>query len=133
MARKIRRFPNITPQEAHAALRWLTATHKVTAKQITDALKAREQLAAEIMRKLEALGGEGLRFLRGPDSLLRRAPAKPKRRRASAKAQAAWRAQGRYMAAVRRLSKANRAKVKAIRERSGIRAAVAAAKKLGKV
>jgi hypothetical protein len=34
---------------------------------------------------------------------------------------------------VRRLSKANRAKAKAIREKSGIRAGVAAAKKLGKV
>jgi hypothetical protein len=111
-------------------LRWLTATHKVTAKQITDALKAREQLAAEIMRKLEALGGEGLRFLRGPDSLLRRAPARPKHRRASAKAQAAWRAQGRYLGVLRRLSKADRAKVKAIREKKGLAPAIAAAKKL---
>jgi hypothetical protein len=40
--------------------------------------------------------------------------------------------QGRYMAAVRQLSKADRAKVKAIREKSGVRAAIAAAKRMAK-
>lgn len=49
---------------------------------------------------------------------------KPRRRKVSAKARAAWKAQGRYMAAVRRLSKADRAKVRAVREKSGIRAAI---------
>jgi len=36
------------------------------------------------------------------------------------------------MAAVRRLPKADRAKVKGIREKSGVAAAVAAAKRMGK-
>jgi len=36
------------------------------------------------------------------------------------------------MGAIRRLSKANRAKVQAIREKSGVRAAIAAAKKMAK-
>jgi hypothetical protein len=38
--------------------------------------------------------------------------------------------QGRYMAAVRQLPKADRAKIKAIREKSGVRAATAAAKQM---
>jgi hypothetical protein len=54
------------------------------------------------------------------------------RRRPSAKARAARKAQGRYLGAVRLLSAANRAKVKAIREKKGIRAAITAAKKLVK-
>jgi hypothetical protein len=130
VARK-HKFPRLTGQQAHAALRWLHALGKVTAKDIENALGHRERLVQEIKERLEQLGGEGLRFLRGPEAL-NRAPTRRKRRRASAKAQAAWRAQGRYLGAVRRLSKANRAKVKAIREKSGVRAAVAAARKLAK-
>jgi hypothetical protein len=41
--------------------------------------------------------------------------------------------QGRYMAAVRQLPKAARAKIKAVREKSGVRAAIAAAKRMGEV
>jgi hypothetical protein len=128
VARK-QKFPKLTAQQAHAALRWFHALGKVTAKDIENALGHRDRLVAEIKTRLEQLGGEGLRFLRDPEAL-NRAPAKRKRRRPSPKAQAAWRAQGRYMAAVRRLSKANRAKVKAIREKAGVGAAVKAAKRL---
>jgi hypothetical protein len=46
------------------------------------------------------------------------------------RAEAAWRAQGRYLGAVRRLSKVNRAKVKAIREKKGVGSAIAAAKRI---
>ncbi len=121
-------FPKLSPKEAHAALRWLHALGKVTASDIAGALKHRQQLVQEIKERLEQLGGEGLRFLRGPEGLRRRSRKAPKR--VSKAARAAWRTQGRYMAAVRRLSKADRAKVKAIREQSGVLAAIAAAKKL---
>ena len=70
------------------------------------------------------------RFLRGPEGLARR-PAM-RRRKASAKARAAWKVQGRYLGAVRQLSTANRAKVKAIREKKRLRAAITAARKLAK-
>jgi hypothetical protein len=129
VARRRQPFPEITAQEAHAALRWLNATGKVTARQIAVALRKREALAEEIRRRLEELGGEGLRFLRSREAL-RRAPAKRLRRRVSAKARATWKTQGRYLGAVRRLSKSDRAKVKAIREKSGVRAAITAARKL---
>ena len=58
---------------------------------------------AEIRAKLEALGGEGLRLLRGPEAVKRR-PVGRRRKKASAKAQAAWKAQGRYLGTVRQKS-----------------------------
>lgn len=128
MPRRKTAFPRLSPAEAHAALRWLHALRKVKASDIAGALKHREQLVQEIKERLEQLGGEGFRFLRGLDGLRKRTRKAPKR--ASKAARAAWRAQGRYMAAVRRLPKADRAKVKAIREKSGVRAAIAAAKRL---
>lgn len=127
MARK-KPFPRLSPAEAHAALRWLHALGKVKASDISGALKHRERLVREVKERLEQLGGEGLRFLRGPEGLRKRARKAPKK--VSKAARAAWRAQGRYMAAVRRLSKADRAKIKGIREKSGVRSAIAAAKKM---
>jgi hypothetical protein len=128
MAGRKARFPRLTSDEAHAALHWLHALGKVTSRQIVDALRERERLADEIRRRLEQLGDAGLRFLRGPESLRRRPP----RRRASAKARAAWKRQGRYLAAVRRLSKVDRAKIRSIREKSGVGAAIAAAKRMSR-
>lgn len=64
----------------------------------------------------------------GPKQAARNAGRKAKLR-VSAATRAAWAAQGRYMAAVRRLPKAARARIKAIREKSGVRAAIAAAKR----
>ena len=48
MARRKTRFPSLSPDQAHASLRWLHATGAVTAKQIDDALHHRERLMAEI-------------------------------------------------------------------------------------
>ncbi len=129
MARKSK-FPKLSPSQAHAALRWLHALGKVTANDIKNAIGHREKLVAEIKARLEQLGGEGLRFLRGPEALKR--PPRRKAKRVSAAARVAWKTQGQYLGAVRPLSKADRLKVKAIREKSGVRAAIAAAKKIAK-
>ena len=128
MARRKSRFPKLSERDAHAALRCLHATGAITARQIADALQKREELVAEIKARLEELGGQSARFLT-PAVAVRW---KARRRRVSAKAQAAWRAQGRYMAALRRLPKAARAKVAATRKAKGVSAAVAAAKKMAK-
>lgn len=128
MARRKHRFPRLSPEQAHAALRWLHTIGKVRRSDIVGALKRRDRLVAEIKKRLKQLGGERLRFLRGPEALKR--PARRKAKRVSAKARAAWRAQGKYLGAVRRLAAGDRAKVKAIREKSGVRAAIAEAKKL---
>lgn len=128
MARRKSRFPELTAEDAHAALRWLAATGVVKAKQITDALKKRQQMLKDIKRQLEAFGSEGVRFLRAGEPLKGLPP--KRRKRPSARARAAWRAQGEYMGTTRQLSAANRAKVKAVRAKAGVRAAIQAAKKL---
>ncbi len=101
------------------------------ASEIVSALRKREALVAEVRSKLGALGGHGLRFLRGPEAFEPR-PVRRARRKASAKAQSAWRNQGKYLGAVRHFSRTDRAKVKAIRQKSGVRAAIAAARKPAK-
>jgi hypothetical protein len=89
VAGRLGNFPAISPEQAHGALRWLVATGRVQNAQIRKALRDREQFVAEVKARLEALGGEGLRFLIGPAALQRRL--RRKRRKASAKARAAWR------------------------------------------
>jgi hypothetical protein len=132
--RKKAPFPKLSAEDAHTALRWLHVTGAVTAKQIVAALREREDLVEEIRRRLEELtrlqgiGGDRARFLTSSAALRR--PSRRRHRKASTEAVAAWRAQGRYLAAVRRLSKAHRRKVKRIREAKGVGAAIAAAKKI---
>ena len=129
MAERLKDLSTITPDDALAALRWFVATRKLSVAQVSRALRDREAFLSEVNAKLEAFAGEGLRFL-GPASFQKR----PRRRakKASAKARAAWKAQGRYLAAVRRLSKADRVKVRAIRRKNGVRAAIAEAKRVAK-
>jgi hypothetical protein len=125
-----RRFPSISGDAAIAALKWLVARQKIKAKDVTAALKQRERLVEEIRERLEALGSDGLRLL-GPRAVSGRARGQRRRKKPISKArQAAWRAQGRYLAAVRRLPKASRLQVRTIREKKGMKAALAAAKKL---
>jgi hypothetical protein len=128
MAGRLAGFPAITPEEALAALRFLVAKGRLKNDEVRRAVKAHAELVEELEASLKALGGEGLRFLRGPEALRRRT----RQRRVSAKARAAWKAQGRYLAAVRRLSKAARAKVRAIRKAKSIEAAIAEAKRIAR-
>jgi hypothetical protein len=123
------RFPKLSERDAHAALRWLHATGEVTAKQIAGALRKRDELVAEIKARLEELGGEGARFLTSVAALRRTAT----RRKVSAKARAAWKAQGRYMAVVRQLPETARAKVASIRKAMGVQAAIREAKRIARM
>jgi hypothetical protein len=127
MARKAR-FPELSHADAVSALKWLVATKRIGVHEIHSALQKRDELVEEIRRRLEELGGQGARFLTSVAALRR--PVKRRRRKVSAKARAAWAAQGRYMAAVRALPKAARAKVAAIRKAKGVKAAIAAAKRM---
>jgi hypothetical protein len=81
---------------------------------------------------LEAGAGSlGTRLFKGsaPVALTAKRRRKP---RISAATRKMYQQQGRYMAALRNLSKEQRAKVKTIREKSGVRAATAAAKRMAK-
>lgn len=124
------RFPVLSADEARVVLRWLHATGQVTSAQIRGALAKRETLVQEIRAELERLGKPGEELQR--IGRLERRFAKRPRPAPTVAQQSAWRAQGRYLAAVRRLSKAERAKVKAIRERKGLGAALAAARRFGR-
>jgi hypothetical protein len=123
-------FPKLAERQALVTLRWLHALGKVTSKDIADALRHRDRLVAQIRAKLEALGGEGASFL-SIASFRKRVP-RTRPKRVSAAGRAAWKAQGRYMAAVRGLPRSARAKVRAVRAESGVSAAIAAAKRLAK-
>jgi hypothetical protein len=132
VAGRLSQFPDITPDEAHAVLKWLVATKRLAASEVRTALRERNVLVEEIRAKLEALTDAGFGLIARAESLRSRASGKRGRKKASARAVAAWKAQGRYMAAVRRLPKAARAKVRAVRASKGVAAAVAAARRIAK-
>lgn len=128
MTGRLKGFPHLTGEQASGVLKWLVVTGRVRNAQIRKAIRDRDELVAEVKSRLEALGGEGLKFLTGPAAIQRRP--KRRRRKASAKARAAWRAQGRYLAAVKGLSKADRLRIRTFREKNGVAKAIAAAKRL---
>jgi hypothetical protein len=147
LARRRRSSLTVTADQARQALSFLVQEGKVAAGEVRKALSRRERLIREIRERLEKLGVDGLelttrlakgatRKIRAARKSLRRprqAP-QPVRKRAKPRISAATRkiyqAQGRYMAALRPLSKEARTEIKAVREKSGINAATAAAKRM---
>jgi len=129
LKRKTQPALSITKEHALHALHLLIAEGKIAAKDVTTALKRREALIIDLRRRLAALEAGAM--------VMAKAAAKKVRggvrtRRISAATRAKYQAQGRYMAALRMLPKAARTKAKAIREKSGVRAAIAAAKRMAK-
>jgi hypothetical protein len=142
MPRRLRSNRGLSAAQAHQALSVLLHDGQVRASDVWKALQRREHLLNDLKGRLAALGEnmKGVAAKGGPFRELSNATRarKPQRRRKrskpiSAARKAAMHTQGRYLAAVRPLSKANRAKVKAIRTKSGVRAAIAAAKRIGKI
>jgi hypothetical protein len=121
----------IGPVQAVQALSVLVSEGKIAARELYSALKRREKLIRDLRDRLAALE-RFTPFPMKPGSVKRaaREVSRKAKRRISAATRAAWAAQGRYMAAVRRLPKAARVKIKAIREKSGVAAAIAAAKRM---
>jgi hypothetical protein len=129
----------ISAEQARLALAILISEGKLAVRDIHGALARRERLIRQIRERLHALGAEGVELAGDIRKVAvarfkRAAKANRERRRkaVSAARRAAMKAQGRYLASIRRLPKAARAKIKAIREKSGVKAAVAAAKKMAK-
>jgi hypothetical protein len=142
MARRRRSSLSLSAQQAKAALTVLIQEGKLAAGEVRKALQHRDRLIRDLRAKLAALEAgvlkAGRRVLKdgffpiaGKRKAAKRQVARRKPR-ISAAARKMYQQQGRYMAAVRRLPKAARAKVKAIREKSGVRAAIAAAKKMAR-
>jgi hypothetical protein len=127
---KTRRTLTFTPEHAARALHVLIADGKIAAHDVATALKRREKTIRELKARLAALEGSVGAKVRGA---ARKAKKKGRRKlRLSATRRAALKAHGKYLGAVRMLSKGSRAKVKEIREKKGVRAAIAAARKMGK-
>lgn len=128
MARR-RSRPDLSPDRAAQAVSILIHEGKLKLQDVKRALVRREKMIRELRERLASLEAGASGVVRKSRRRVAAAPRKAARRISKAQ-RAAWQAQGRYMAAVRRLSKAGRAKIKAIREKSGVRAAIAAAKKI---
>lgn len=129
--RKRTALPRISAEQARQALQVLVAEGRIAAAEVSRALARRERLVRELKARLVSLGEEASRALEAAASPRGRRAAKRQARRAITAAQrTARRAQGQYLGAIRRLSKASRAKVREIRKSDGVKAAIAAAKKL---
>ena len=137
MARSKRSRLSLTADEAQKALTFLIHEGRLTAKSVQKALQRREKVVREVRDRLAALGTEAVGFgvsaTRAGVAGLRRvekASRKPRRKAVSAAVKRGRQLQGQYMAAVRRLSKDTRKQIKALREKSGVKEAIAAAKRM---
>jgi hypothetical protein len=129
----------LSAERAREALTYLVAEGRIAAREVEKALDNRDRLIREIRERMAALGVEGVRTgrrlaKRAAKSYrsAEKATRKPRRKAVSAATKAARRAQGQYMAAVRSLSKDVRKRVLEIRKSKGVKAAIAAAKRLAK-
>ena len=128
---------NLTPNESHYALQALMASGALRASQVEKALRGREDEIRSLRERLASLeslgasarGGRGRRAGRpraaGPSRRIRR-------RRMSPKTRALRKLQGKYMGLVRGLKAAEKARVRAVREKQGMGAAIQLASSLGK-
>lgn len=140
MARRRRSSLALSGDQARAALAILIQEGRLAAGEVRKALQRRDRLIRALRASLAALEagavGVGKRLFgdRAPRTARKARTATRKVARRKPKISAATRKiyqqQGRYMAALRNLSKEARAKVKAIREKAGVKAAIAAAKRL---
>lgn len=133
MRRRTKTALRLTARSAAVALQLLLEEGKIAAADVARALKHRERLIKDLRSKLAALENASMPVARKVAAAGRRAARRsaPRARKAITRAQrVARQAQGRYMAAVRRLSKDARARIRKIREDSGVDAAIEAARKL---
>jgi len=140
MAKRRRSSLSLSGEHARQALAILVQEGKLKASEVMKALQRRDRLVRALRASLAALETGAVsvgKRLKGSFRMARKAMTvkrKMARRkpRISAATRKIYQQQGRYMAAVRQLPKAARAKIKAIREKSGVRAAIAAAKRMAK-
>ncbi len=126
--RKRTGLPAISAEQARQALHILVSDGRLAAREVAKALARREKLVRDLRQRLNALGEEIKGAL--PDARQRRAIRRQAGKAITAAQRAARQAQGQYLGAIRQLSKASRAKVRKIRKSSGVKAAIAAAKKM---
>jgi hypothetical protein len=129
------RIMQMTPSEAQYALQRLMAQGRIRESQVRAVLNGRSQEIAVLRQQLAALEGiDGRGSRRGSRgaSASNRAPARRRRVAISPKVRALRRLQGKYMGYVRRLKPAEKARVRAVREKQGMQAAIRLASSLSK-
>lgn len=124
----------MTPAEAHYALQRLISSGRIREKQVRAALKEAREIAALRARiaALEGTGGRGVRRAGRRAGASGRTAVKRRRVAISPKVRALRRLQGKYMGYVRRLKPAEKARVREVREKQGMQAAIRLASSLAK-
>ena len=126
----------MTPAESHYVLNRLMSQGRIREAQVRAVLNGRSQEIANLREQLAAL--EGLDGSRSGSRRGRRSASasdgRARRRRVtiSPKVRALRKLQGKYMGFVRRLKPAEKARVRAVREKQGMQAAIRLASSLGK-
>jgi hypothetical protein len=120
----------LTPNQSHYVLGSLLSQRKVRAAQVEKVLKGRGQEIKSLRERLASLEGLGkLGLVRG-GARRRRRGRKPRRRAMSSRVRALRRLQGKYMGYVRNLKAAEKARVRSVREKQGMGAAIKLASSL---
>jgi len=127
----------LTPNQSHYVLSTLISQRKVRPLQVQAVLNGRQREMESLRERLATLQGLGGRVSRGGARRQRggrkaRRTAGRRRLKMSPKVRALRRLQGKYMGFVRRLKPAEKARVRAVREKSGIEAAIRLASSLSR-
>jgi hypothetical protein len=125
----------MTPAESHYVLQSLLSEGRIRLNQVKAVLNGRSKVIAELrarLASLEGVGGAGTRRRgRKPAASTKRSTQK-RRVAISPKVRALRRLQGKYMGYVRRLKPAEKARVREVREKQGMLAAIRLAASLSK-
>ena len=116
-------------RQAQYVLHALLERRKIAVRHVREILSDREREIAALRRRLEALEAGGMRSAAGAAGRVS-AKVRKVRRRLSPKVRALRRQQGEYMGLVRRLKPAEKTRVRALKEKKGLAAAIRAARSL---
>jgi hypothetical protein len=126
------RTMKMTPDESHYVLQTLISQKRIRESQVRAVLNGRAKEIAELRQRLATLEGMKGRAARrgGRRAGANRRPARRRRVAISPRVRALRRLQGKYMGYVRRLKPAEKARVRAVREKQGMPAAIQLASSL---
>jgi hypothetical protein len=127
----------LDPRQSHYVLQTLIARRKVATRHVKEILRDWQKEIAALRKRLATLEQLGVRSAgragRRVARAVRGAAAKPPaKRRLSPRVRALRRQQGQYMGLVRRLKDADKARVRAVREKKGLPAAIRLALSIGR-
>jgi len=116
-------------RQAQYVLQALLERRKVAVRHIREILRDREREIATLRHRLAALEAGGARVVEAAAARWSSAAGRA-RRRLSPKVRALRRQQGEYMGLVRRLKPAEKARIRTVREKKGLAAAIRSARKV---